>query len=235
MQAVVLAGGLGTRLAPLTRHVPKALVPVGGRPFLWYPLRWAARCGVREVVLCIGHLGDQVRQWLGTGRRLGLAVAYSDDGGRPLGTGGALRRAEPLLDRRFLLLYGDTYWPADLGALYRDLATRGALAVMGLVACGTGCGVRPNAALLGGRVVRYDKEAPGPGLTHADAGVLALRRAALALLPREGPSSLERDLYPELARRGRLAGWTASVAFHDIGTPEGLRGFERFLAGSPRG
>jgi len=233
-QAVVLAGGRGTRLAPLTDTLPKPMAPVHGRPFLWHLLRLLAAGGVADVVLCIGYRGGQIREYFADGRALGLRLAYSDDGGRPLGTGGALKAAEPLLDRRFLLLYGDTYWPIHFAGLLRRTEEPGVLAAMGVRPATRSGGAPPNVALLSGRVRTYDKTGATPGLTHVEAGVDGLFRAALALLPPDGPCSLEADLFPAMAAQGRLAAWSSRTAFYDIGTPDRLRRFERFVAGPSR-
>lgn len=188
MQAVILCGGLGKRLGPLIQRVPKPLVPVRSRPFLWHLLRW------------------------------------DTNGPRLLGTGGALKRAEPLLAQRFLLLYGDTYWPVDLAALYGAPWEPGVLAVMGVYGGSEEVGAPRNVAVAGGRVVRCDKSGASPGLTHVEAGAMALARSALHLLPPDGPSSLEEDLFP-------VSAWTSSVRFFDIGTPERLRHCERLRRG----
>lgn len=226
----MLAGGRGTRLAPLTDTLPKAMAPVAGRPFLWHLLRRLGEAGVREAVLLVGYRAPQIREYFGTGRELGLRLIYLDDGGRPLGTGGAVRAAEPLLAERFLLLYGDTYWPVPYGRLLRRAAEPDVLAVMGVRAAGGGDGQPANVALNGTRVLLYDKGGAAPALTHLDAGASGVCRSALALLPADRPCALETDLFPALAARGLLGAWPRRTAFHDIGTPERLARFERFLA-----
>ncbi len=123
MQAVILAGGLGTRLGARTRDLPKALLPIAGRPFLAWLVEALARHGYRELVLCIGHHGEQIVDFLGAGEAFGLDVRYSKDGERLLGTGGAVRQAlsRDLLADRFLVTYGDSYLPFDYAAPLRDL------------------------------------------------------------------------------------------------------------------
>ncbi|MEO8902487.1 MAG: NTP transferase domain-containing protein, partial [Polyangiaceae bacterium] len=123
MQAVILAGGLGTRLGARTRDLPKALLPIAGRPFLAWLLEALQRSGYSQVVLCIGHHGEQIRDFLGEGQPFGLDVAYSKDGERLLGTGGAIRQAltRGLLEESFLVTYGDSYLPFDYAAPLRDL------------------------------------------------------------------------------------------------------------------
>src|SRR5690242_10649949 len=121
MQAVILAGGLATRMRPHTVNTPKALIEVAGRPFIAWQLEKIALSGFSDVVLCIGHLGERLREFIGDGSHFDLSVRYSDDGPRLLGTAGALRQALPLLERTFLVTYGDSYLPFDYTAPLRDL------------------------------------------------------------------------------------------------------------------
>src|SRR5260370_40089666 len=116
MQCVVLAGGLGTRLGARTRDVPKGMVRVAGEPFVQRQLALLADQGFSRVVLCIGHLGSQIRDFVGDGSRWGLEVDYADEGEELQGTGGALRLAfdAGLLDDRFAVLYGASYLPIDI-------------------------------------------------------------------------------------------------------------------------
>src|SRR5437868_9919831 len=118
----LLAGGLATRLRPVTTTIPKALVEVAGRPFIDHQLALLRRNGVRKVVLCLGHLGEQVERHVGDGSAHGLAVSYSHDGARLLGTGGALRRAAALLGEVFWVMYGDSYMDIDYAAVLADFA-----------------------------------------------------------------------------------------------------------------
>src|ERR1700761_6125148 len=117
LTVAILAGGLATRLRPLTDRTPKSLLPIGGRPFIWHQLELLRRQGARRIVLCLGHLGEQVQAAVGDGRALGLDIAHSFDGPTLLGTGGAIRRALPLLEPRFLVMYGASYLPCPLGRI----------------------------------------------------------------------------------------------------------------------
>src|SRR5450755_506174 len=120
MQAVILAGGLGTRLWPVTQAVPKPMVPVAGRPYLEYQLRLLGEQSIRDIVLLTGYLGEQIEEYFGDGSRLGLSLRYSCEPA-PMGTGGALRDGSSLLDDVFLVIYGDSYLPIDYAAVYRQL------------------------------------------------------------------------------------------------------------------
>ena len=122
MQVVILAGGLGTRLGPLTRPHPKPMVPVKGVPYLEHQLRLLARQGLTDIVLLTGYLGEQIEEYFGDGDRMGLRLRYSREL-EPLGTGGALRQARPLLEEAFLVIYGDSYLRIDYAAVGRVALT----------------------------------------------------------------------------------------------------------------
>ena len=230
MQVVILAGGLGSRLRPLTARIPKPMAPVAGAPYLEHQLRLLARQSLRDVVILTGYLGEQIEEYFGDGRRLGLEIQYSREG-QPLGTGGALRHARPLLAESFLVIYGDSYLPVEYGDVGRQLTNSTALAVMAVYHDPFGeTNVRPNVALShGGEVLRYDKKAPAGdhGMEYVEAGVLALRRAVLALIPGVGTCSLEETVFPFLIEGRQLLGYPAKQRFYDIGTFAGLGVFSR--------
>ncbi len=123
--AALLAGGLATRLRPITATIPKAMVEVAGRPFIDHQLALLRRNGIRRVVLCLGYLGEQIEQYLGDGGALGMELRYAHDGDRLLGTGGALRRALPLLGPVFWVLYGDSYMDIDYRAVLAHFRVSG--------------------------------------------------------------------------------------------------------------
>lgn len=230
MQAVILAGGLGTRLWPLTRDVPKPMVPVAGAPYLEHQIRILAAQEFRNIVLLTGYLGEQVEEHFGDGSRWGVRIAYSREP-KPLGTGGALRLASPHLAPQFLLLYGDSLLPIRyrevLDPLDADPGLAGVLAVYDNALGDTS--VKSNIALdAKGRILRYQKDAVS-GMTHVEAGVLALRKSILDEMPDSEVVSLEQEVFPKLIAAGRLAGYSTTQRFYDIGTPERLAAIERYL------
>jgi NDP-sugar pyrophosphorylase family protein len=233
VQAVILAGGLGTRLWPVTRDVPKPMVPVAGKPYLEYQLRLLARQSITDIVLLTGYLGEQIEEHFGDGSRLGLSIRYSREH-CPIGTGGALRLAGALLDETFLVIYGDSYLPIDYRVPFERLsACPSATGLLVLFHDPSGeTAVSPNVALsAAGLVTRYDKDSPGdPELRYVEAGVLALRREVLDDIPAAVMISLEKEVFPKLIGRGRLLGWATTQRFYDIGTPERLRVIEDLLA-----
>jgi NDP-sugar pyrophosphorylase family protein len=231
VQAVILAGGRGTRLEPLTQFVPKPMAPVARKPFLEHQLAYLRQQSITRIVLLVGYLWSQVEEYFGDGRKFGLSIRYSVEE-TPLGTGGALREAGPLLDDEFLLLNGDSFLPIDYHEPFELLRSLGTAGVMVVHDNGLEDAAVPNNVQVNGdgMVVRYFKTAhPGPELTHVDAGVLALRRSVLDLIPSGTGVSLESDVYPELIRTGQLAAYASHRRFYDIGSTEKLAAFEAYL------
>ncbi len=229
MQAVILAGGLGTRLGARTANLPKSLIPVAGRPFVDWQLARLAACEFTEVLLCVGHLGDAIRAHVGDAA-VGLTVRYSDDGPRLLGTAGALRRALPRLAPSFLVTYGDSYLPFDYAAPLRDLAAHPAALGTMSVFPNAGRWEASNAAIAGDRVVRYAKGSADPTLDHIDYGATALRRSVIEALPPDEPWGLD-AIQADLAARGQLRALVAPERFYEIGSESGLAEAERALGG----
>ncbi len=219
----ILAGGLGTRLGALARGGPKSLVEAAGAPFLDYQLAWAAAQGVRRAVLCLGYRAAPIRRHVGSGGRWRMEIRCCDEGSRPRGTAAALRRALPLLGRRFLVLYGDAYLPVDYSWVVRAQRRSGLPALM-VIYRNHGRFDRSNVAPRRGGVARY---VPGgaPGLSWIDAGLAVLTPQALAACPHAGLPAL----YVDLAAAGRLACARTRRRFHEVGSPAGLAEF-RFKA-----
>jgi MurNAc alpha-1-phosphate uridylyltransferase len=234
MQAVILAGGLATRLGALTEATPKSLLVVAGRPFIDWQLERLESCGILRVLLCIGHLGERIREHVGDGHNFGIAVDYSEDGPVLRGTAGALRRALPWLDPEFLVTYGDSYLTFDYAALFRDLGAHpDALGSMS-VYHNEGRYDASNTEVRGEWVVRYQKGEADPALDHIDYGALALRREVVAGLPEDHRGSLA-ELQTELATRGLLRAFRVSERFYEIGSESGLRELARNLGGAGTG
>jgi NDP-sugar pyrophosphorylase family protein len=236
MQAVVLAGGLATRMRPQTLTVPKAMLPVAGRPFVDWQLERLVSQGFTSVVMCIAHLGEQIRAHVEDGSRYGVRVVWSEEGPTLLGTAGALRAALPHLEESFLVTYGDSYLPFDYAEPVRVLRAhddcdgvmaifknRGQWDVSNVMTAERG-------AETGQWVERYEKGAgkSDPAFDHIDYGATALRRAVVEAIPEGmafGFDAVQRDL----AARKRLRGCLARERFFEIGSPEGLAELDRHL------
>jgi mannose-1-phosphate guanylyltransferase len=233
VQALILAGGEGTRLRPLTSTVPKPVVPLVDRPFIVFMLDWLRSHGVDDVVMSCGHLASGVRNVLGDGSAFDVRLRYMEEP-RPLGTGGALKLAEPMLDERFLMLNGDVLTDMNLRAQLEMHERTGAVATLALVpvedpsAYGL---VRTNS---GGEVTEF-VEKPSPDqidTNNISAGAYVLERSVLELLEPDQPASIERDVFPQLVGHG-LFGCVSEAYWLDIGTPERyLRGTFDILEGA---
>lgn len=220
MQALILVGGRGTRLLPLTAEIPKPAVTLVDRPFLAYSIEWLASHGVDRVVLACGFLSDRLREMLGEGTVSGVEIHYLEEP-EPLGTAGAIRHAVPLLEERFIALNGDLLTDLDLGALLEFHASQGARATIGLQAVSDSTGFGLVTVDDAGRVTGF-REKPAPGEASAglvNAGVYVLEREVIERVPEGRAVSIERDVFPELVGEG-LFGRVLDGYWVDIGTPD---------------
>jgi mannose-1-phosphate guanylyltransferase len=226
MQAVILVGGEGTRLRPLTSTVPKPVVPLVDRPFIAYMLEWLHTHGVDDVVMSCGFLATAVRNVLGDGSQYGLRLRFIEEP-EPRGTAGALKYAADLLDEHFLMLNGDVLTDIDLSAQIAQHDATGAVATLALVAVDdpTGYGlVRCGED----HAVKEFVEKPSADQIDTkliSAGAYVLERAVLDRIPPDRNVSIEREVWPQLVGDG-LYGFAADAYWLDIGTPE------RYLQGT---
>jgi len=225
----ILAGGLATRLRPITETIPKVLVDVAGKPFAEHQLALLRRNGITRAVFCVGHMGERVREALGDGRRHGMEIEYSFDGPKLLGTGGALRNALPLLGEAFLVIYGDTYLDCDYAAVERAYLESGKAGLM-TVFRNVNRWDSSNVVFRDGRILRYDKRERTPDMEHIDYGLGAFRAEAIALYAADRSLDLE-TVYRDLLARGELAAYEVSRRFYEIGSPEGLDETRNHLSG----
>ena len=221
--AVILAGGLGTRLRSIVSDRPKALAMVAGKPFLAHQLRWLHANGVSSATLCVGHKGEQIVEELGDGSSLGLRLTYSWEH-TPLGTGGALAQAAHLLPSEFLVINGDTYTDLPLRPLWEAHGDYGATATLVVTSA-------PDSSAVGGielaednRIIAFREKQPGAILVSM--GIYAASIDLLQHIPTQRPCSLERDVFPHISR---LYGHVSAATFIDIGTPLGYRAANLYL------
>jgi NDP-sugar pyrophosphorylase family protein len=223
----ILSGGLATRLHPLTEKIPKALLRVAGKPFVTWQLEYLRTQGANRVVLCVGYLGDQIEAEVGNGSDFGLDVRYSWDGPQLLGTGGALKRALPLLGDRFFVFYGDSYLPVDFRAVERSFLEGGRPALM-TVLKNQDRWDKSNVLFQDGRIVEYNKQRPRPEMHYIDYGLGILSASLFADRPPDRPFDLA-ELYHGLSLRGELTGFEVFERFYEIGSQVGLRETDEFL------
>lgn len=229
LPVAILAGGLATRLHPLTETIPKALLEVAGKPFILRQLDYLRRQGVSRVVLCVGFLGEQIEAVVGDGSSSGLTVSYSQDWPKLMGTGGALRQALPLLDSQFLVLYGDSYLPIDFSSVEQTFLSSGKPALM-TVQRNADQWDKSNVLFLDNVIVEYNKRAPSPAMRHIDYGLGAISAEVLAGEDTTEPFDLA-DIYYRLSLSGELAGYEVNERFYEIGSHKGLAEATDFFRG----
>jgi NDP-sugar pyrophosphorylase family protein len=223
----VLAGGLATRLRPITEKIPKSLILVAGKPFLAHQLELLRSRGIRRVVLCVGYLGEMIQREFGDGSAFGLRLDYAFDGPKLLGTGGALKRALPLLGMEFFVLYGDSYLPIEYRPIAEFFRRSGKLGCM-TVYRNEGRYDTSNVVFRDGSVMVYDKKKRLPEMHHIDYGLSLFQAAVFNAYPADEPFDLA-EVMGKLVREKQLAGYEVRERFYEIGSPAGLSELETLL------
>jgi NDP-sugar pyrophosphorylase family protein len=226
----ILAGGLATRLRPLTVDTPKALVLVAGEPFAFHQLRLLQSYGFRQAVFLIGYLGDQIIDAVGDGSAFGMSVDYVSDGATLLGTGGALARALPELGDPFAMIYGDSWLEFDYAAAVEAFHASGKSALMTIIAADTGA-EKPNVEWVDGQILKYGKANRAPAMRHVDYGFSVFHACVFKNIPKDKPTDLA-TIQSDLADRGDLAGFVVDRRYLEIGNPEGRQALEDYLLAS---
>lgn len=224
----ILAGGLATRLLPITEKIPKALVSVAGKPFLAHQLEYLRSQGIGRVVLCVGHLGEMIREEFGDGRPLGLEIQYSFDGPVLLGTGGAIKQAAPLLGSAFFVMYGDSYLPIDFADVWSRYLESAKPALM-TVFPNYGKWEISNVWFEDNQIRRYSKKDRLPEMQYVDYGLSVFRNDTFDKFESKKHYDLA-DLMTALAERGEMAGYVARERFYEIGSHTGLEELNTYLS-----
>jgi N-acetyl-alpha-D-muramate 1-phosphate uridylyltransferase len=227
---VILAGGLATRLWPLTEKIPKSLVEVAGRPFLEHQIALLRKNNVTEIFLCVGYLGEMIEELFGDGKQFGIQIIYSYDGNKLLGTGGAIKKLLPRLPEDFFVLYGDSYLPIDYQAVATHFRASGKPALM-TVFRNDDAWDRSNVCFEEGAILRYSKTQRLPQMHYIDFGLTICSRPIFDNYPANDPFDLAIVL-EELSQRGELAGYEVFQRFYEVGSHEGLEELDRLLRGA---
>jgi NDP-sugar pyrophosphorylase family protein len=233
MQCVILAGGLGTRIREQSGGLPKAMIPVAGKPFVFHQLEWLRRQQVERVVLSIGYRGQAIVAAVGGGAAFGLSVQYVDEGPDLRGTGGALRLIADrgLLDPGFFMLYGDSYLPIEIAPVWQT--SEGGKVPTMTVLKNEGRWDRSNVVFRDGALILYDKHAKdtaAAGMDYIDYGLFVLTRDVIVENVATGAAADLAPVLHRLSRERRLRGHEVFERFYEIGSPQGLRDFEAFVA-----
>jgi MurNAc alpha-1-phosphate uridylyltransferase len=223
----ILAGGLATRLRPLTEAIPKSLIEVAGKPFICHQLDYLQGQGIKSVVLCIGYLGEMIKEVVGNGLEWGIEVQYSMDGSKLLGTGGAIKKALPLLADHFFILYGDSYLPInfkDVKNAYELSHKKGLMTVLK----NDNLWDKSNVEFLGGQIVEYNKFTSNARMRHIDYGLSVLEASVIKSFDAKDSFDLS-DVYNYLSMKGDLAGFEVFDRFYEIGSSQGIEDANHYL------
>ena len=228
LPVAILAGGLATRLRPITEVMPKALIEVAGRPFIERQLTYLHAQGVSNVVLCVGYLGELIYSVVGSGEQFGLEVRYSFDGSSLLGTGGALKKALPLLGNHFFVLYGDSYLLVNFAEVQNAYIKSGKPALMTILKNDDRWD-KSNVLFSDGQIIEYNKRQPLPEMMHVDYGLGLMSKAVFDQYPIDSSFDLA-DVYRSLSVQGQLAGFESTKRFYEIGSYSGLKEAESYFS-----
>ena len=227
LPVAILAGGLATRLRPITEKIPKSLVEVAGKPFICHQLDYLRGEGINSIVLCVGHLGGMIHEVVGNGSRWGMQIRYSEDGEELLGTGGALRKALPMLGEAFFILYGDSYLPINFYDVQKKYLGSGKKGLMTILE-NKNQWDKSNVEFCEGQIIEYNKTSIRPQMHYIDYGLGLLQGAVLHAYP-AGQSFDLSKVYNDLSLEGELAGYEVFERFYEIGSHQGIADTQSYL------
>ena len=228
LPVALLAGGLATRLRPITEKIPKLLIEVAGEPFFSHQIRLLKAAGLTRIVLCVGYLGEQITELYGDGSKYGLDIKYSFDGPKLLGTGGALIQALPLLGHTFYVLYGDSYLQINYRKIGSHFISSGKKGLM-TVYKNEGLYDSSNVWFESGEIKRYDKKVKRPEMKHIDYGLGLFKASAFDGFSRSEVVDLA-EVQMKLVSNQQLCGYEMHERFYEIGSIEGIKELNTLLA-----
>ena len=227
LPVAILAGGLATRIRPLTEKIPKALIHVAGKPFIFHQLDNLKSQGVSRVVICVGYLGEQIIEAVGDGQKWGMQVEYSHDGPFPIGTGGAIQNAIPKLGNNFFVLYGDSYLPVDLPPIQSAFLSANKMGLMTILR-NENLWDKSNVILKKGEIIEYNKEFNTSEMKYIDYGLGILTGNSFTRHPIGQRFDLA-DIYHYLSIKRELLGYEVFSRFYEVGSFDGIKEAERYL------
>jgi len=227
MQCVILAGGLATRLRPITNKIPKSMIKIKDKSFLEYQIELLRRNDISEIILCVGYLGEQIEEYFVNGKKLGVNIKYSYENEQLLGTGGAIRNALDLLNNYFFVLYGDSYLNVNYKEIYSYFLKNNYSALL-VIYKNDNKWDRSNVVFKDGIVEIYDKDNYIPEMEFIDYGLSILSKRVLKRIPKNINYDLA-NLYKGLSVEKKLAGYEVLGRFYEIGSKNGLKEFENYI------
>jgi len=224
---VLLAGGLATRLQPVSYSIPKSLIDINGTPFIEYQLALLKKQGIIDIVICVGHLGEQVENLVGDGKRFGINVKYSYDGEKLLGTAGAIKKALNLLPETFFVMYGDSYLPIDFRQVSDFFEGKNRQALMTVVKNDNKWD-KSNVIFSDDKVIKYDKNNLISEMSFIDYGLGIMNKKCFNNVIDNEVSDLA-GIYKNLAEQGELFGYDVKERFYEIGSFAGIEEFKNYI------
>jgi len=228
MQMVILAGGLGTRLGKHYEKTPKSMMRILAKPFLQYQIELLKERGIRRILVCVGHLGEQIKAYFGNGDKFGVNIQYSEEGEKLMGSGGALKKAESLLNENFFLMWGDSYLLLDYIDIWNAYFKSGCEGLM-VVYKNYNQRIKSNVIVKDGKIVLYDKWKSYPDMVYIDNGVSVFNKVILKEIPPDKVFAIEK-VFKKWSLEGKLAAYETKQCFYEIGSLLGLKEFEALVS-----
>jgi len=223
-----MAGGLATRLRPLTKDIPKSLISIEGKPFLQHQIELLNYSGVKEIVLCVAYMGKKIDDYFGNGNRFGVKIKYSYEKEKLLGTGGALKLAEPHLNEKFFLIWGDSYVRLNYKEMYDShLKNSGDFEMTIAIFYNIRCYDKSNIMYEKGKIKKYEKKSKDK-MKYIDAGITVMNKKLLKRIPSGIVFQIE-DLFSGLAKEGKMKPFLIKKRYYEIGSLKGLNQFTKFV------
>jgi len=227
---VLLAGGLATRLKPVTETIPKSMIEVAGKPFIEHQLSLIKKNSISNVIICAGKFGEMIKEFTEKRNSFGLNIKYSFDGSKLLGTGGAIKKALEYTGENFFVMYGDSYLTEDFSEIGKYYSSQKAKGLM-TVYRNDNKFDKSNIEFSEGKIIRYDKRADDDKLNFIDYGLGILNRTAFDEFKDQEVFDLEK-VYQSFLSKDQLAGYEVKERFYEIGSFNGLEETNKFLSAS---
>ena len=224
---VIIAGGVAARLRPITETMPKAMLTVAGKPFIAHQLLLLRNNGIKKIVVCSGYLSKQIEDFVGDGSNFGLSVTFSVDGEKLLGTGGAVKKALPLLGNEFFVMYGDSYLTVNFKEVYNYFLERQGMGLM-TVFKNRDVWDSSNIVFKGGRIISYDKKNKTKEMEYIDYGLGILKKSAFDVMADRDVFDLS-ELYQDIISKEQMCGYEVLERFYEVGSLSGLAETEKYI------
>ena len=224
---VLLAGGLATRLQPVSQTIPKSLIDINGQPFIAHQLTLLKEQGITDIVICAGYLGEQIEKFVGNGHGFGLNIKYSYDGEKLLGTAGAIKKAFPLLPETFFVMYGDSYLPIDFEQVSNFFESQNRQALMTIIENNNQWD-KSNVIFSDGQITKYDKKDTVSEMRFIDYGLGIMTKKCFNNVIDNEVFDLA-SIYQSLVKQDELAGYDVKERFYEIGSFSGIEEFKKYI------